>query len=61
MLRFAEGLLESGMPPRVVLIDDNWACDYGTWQFDRACFPDPAALIGRLHELGCSVIREGLC
>ncbi|GAA3090039.1 hypothetical protein GCM10020001_001340 [Nonomuraea salmonea] len=56
MLRFARDLLEGGMPPGVVLIDDLWAEDYGTWRFDRARFPDPAAMVAELHALGCSVM-----
>lgn len=56
VLRFARDLLESGMPPGVVLIDDSWACDYGTWRFDRARFPDPAAMIEQLHAWGCRVM-----
>ncbi|MFB9475247.1 glycoside hydrolase family 31 protein [Nonomuraea salmonea] len=56
VLRFARDLLEGGMPPGVVLIDDLWAEDYGTWRFDRARFPDPAAMVAELHALGCSVM-----
>ncbi|MEV4477221.1 glycoside hydrolase family 31 protein [Nonomuraea sp. NPDC049504] len=56
VLRFARDLLEGGMPPGVVLIDDLWAEDYGTWRFDRARFPDPAAMVTELHALGCSVM-----
>ncbi|TYB62354.1 glycoside hydrolase [Nonomuraea sp. PA05] len=56
VLRFARDLLDAGMPPGVVFIDDLWAYDYGTWRFDRARFPDPAAMIRQLHEWGCSAM-----
>ncbi|MGP4101359.1 glycoside hydrolase family 31 protein [Nonomuraea sp. KM90] len=56
VLRFVRDLLDAGMPPGVVFIDDLWAYDYGTWRFDRSRFPDPAAMIRQLHEWGCSVM-----
>ncbi|GAA2215951.1 glycoside hydrolase family 31 protein [Nonomuraea monospora] len=56
VLRFARDLLDAGMPPGVVFIDDLWARDYGTWRFDLARFPDPAAMIRQLHAWGCSVM-----
>lgn len=56
VLRLAEDLLASGMPPGVLIIDDSWSPGYGTWHFDRARFPDPAAMNRRLHELGFSVM-----
>ncbi|MEE2569940.1 glycoside hydrolase family 31 protein [Pseudarthrobacter sp. J64] len=56
VLRYVRALLDSGMPPGVVMIDDCWAPDYGTWRFDAARFPDPAAMVAELHDLGCSVM-----
>ncbi|MFI8952090.1 glycoside hydrolase family 31 protein [Streptomyces sp. NPDC053750] len=56
VLRYAEELLASGMPPGVLYIDDSWGPDYGTWRFDKARFPDPAAMVTRLHDLGFSVM-----
>lgn len=37
------------------MIDDRWSVDFGTWRFDRAAFPDPAAMVRRLHDRGCPV------
>jgi alpha-glucosidase (family GH31 glycosyl hydrolase) len=56
VLRYVRTLLDSGMPPGVVIIDDSWAPDYGTWYFDEARFPDPAAMTSTLHSWGCSVM-----
>jgi alpha-D-xyloside xylohydrolase len=35
-----------------VLLDDVWQTCMGTLRFDRARFPDPAALIRRVHGMG---------
>lgn len=56
VLRYVRGLLDAGMPPGTVFIDDSWSPDYGTWRFDPARFPDPAAMVRRLHGWGCSVM-----
>ncbi|MFE7583731.1 glycoside hydrolase family 31 protein [Streptomyces gardneri] len=56
VLRFADEIVGTGMPPGVLMIDDNWSPDYGTWQFDRSRFPDPAAMVRRLHAQGFSVM-----
>ena len=56
VLAYAEGVLSAGFPPGVLMIDDQWSVDYGTWVFDGARFPDPAAMCDRLHALGFSVM-----
>lgn len=56
VLRYVRTLLDSGMPPGVVIIDDSWGPDYGTWRFDEARFPDAAAMVSTLHSWGCSVM-----
>lgn len=56
VLDYAEGLLRAGFPPGLLIIDDRWSIDYGTWTFDRQAFPDPSAMIARLHTLGFTVM-----
>ncbi|OKL48203.1 hypothetical protein BSR28_00360 [Boudabousia liubingyangii] len=56
VLDYVRNMLDCGMPPGVVMIDDLWARDYGSWQFDLAAFPDPAAMVRTLHEWGCAVM-----
>lgn len=56
VLAFARSLLDAGLPPGVIMIDDNWAPDYGTWVFDAGRFPDPGAMLHELHGLGYSVM-----
>ncbi|MFF3500295.1 TIM-barrel domain-containing protein [Streptomyces sp. NPDC003247] len=56
VLEFAAGIVEAGMPPGVLMIDDCWSPDYGSWWFDRGRFPDPAAMIRQLHAWGFTVM-----
>lgn len=56
VLHYVRELLDAHMPPGVVFIDDSWSPDYGTWRFDQARFPDPAAMVRQLHSWGCSVM-----
>lgn len=55
-LAYAEAVLANGMPPGVIMIDDNWMEDYGVWKFRADRFPDPKAMTDRLHELGFKVM-----
>ncbi|MYS82765.1 glycoside hydrolase family 31 protein [Embleya scabrispora] len=56
VLGYAEDLLRNGFPPGVLMIDDRWSEDYGTWTFHPGRFPDPAGMVARLHELGFRVM-----
>ena len=56
VLAYARRILDSGLPPGVLMIDDNWAPDFGDWQFDTRRFPDAAAMIEELHALGFHVM-----
>lgn len=56
VLAYADGVLDAGFPPGVLMIDDLWSVDYGTWRFDPATFPDPAAMTRRLHDAGFAVM-----
>lgn len=55
-IAYAESVLESGMPPGVIMIDDNWMEDYGVWKFRADRFPDPKAMTDKLHSLGFKVM-----
>lgn len=41
VLAYAQGILDSGLPAGILMIDDGWAEDYGRWEFNRRLFPDP--------------------
>jgi alpha-glucosidase (family GH31 glycosyl hydrolase) len=56
VLDYVRGMLDAGLPPGPVMIDDLWAQDYGSWQFDRSAFPDPTAMVAQLHDWGCPVL-----
>lgn len=56
ILAYAEAIIANGYPPGVLMIDDNWQEDYGTWEFSARRFSDPKAMMKRLHELGFKVM-----
>lgn len=56
ILRYAEGILESGMPPGILMIDDGWSEDYGVWEFHSKKFPDPKKMVQKLHQMGFQVM-----
>ena len=56
LLNYARSIIQNGMPPGVLIIDDNWMQDYGTWDFNKHRFPDPAAMIDSLHKLGFKIM-----
>jgi alpha-glucosidase (family GH31 glycosyl hydrolase) len=56
ILAYAQGIVEHGFPPGVLMIDEGWAETYGAWDFARARFDDPPAMIRKLHEAGFKVM-----
>ncbi len=56
VLEYARGILEGGLPPGIIMIDDTWQEDYGKWNFNPARFPDPRAMCDELHRLGFKVM-----
>lgn len=56
ILKYAHSIIDNGFPPGVLMIDDNWAPAYGTFQFRKDRFPDAGAMISELHEMGFKVM-----
>ena len=56
VLEYARKIVENGFPTGVLMIDDTWQIDYGTWEFNPITFPDPKAMMDELHKLGFKVI-----
>ncbi|MCJ8009829.1 glycoside hydrolase family 31 protein [Lederbergia wuyishanensis] len=56
ILEYAEAIINNGMPPGILMIDDNWQEDYGVWQFHPKRFNNPKKMVERLHELGFKVM-----
>ncbi len=52
VLAYAHGILDNGLPPGIIMIDDTWQEDYGKWNFHPGRFPDPKAMCDQLHRLG---------
>jgi alpha-glucosidase (family GH31 glycosyl hydrolase) len=56
VLKYAKAIKDNGFPPGVIMIDDNWQEDYGTWRFHPARFPNPTAMVDTLHAWGFKVM-----
>ena len=56
VLKYARGIREHGLPPGVLMIDDNWQEDYGRWRFHPGRFRDPKAMVDSLHAMGFKVM-----
>lgn len=56
VLAYAQRIVDAGLPTGVIMIDDSWAPDYGTWTFDPARFPNPREMIAQLNERGFDVM-----
>lgn len=55
VLKFANEIVQRGLPRSVMEIDDRWQSAYGDLEFDKKKFPDAAGMISRLHDLGFQV------
>ena len=56
ILKYANEILHNGFPAGVLMIDDCWCKDYGTWEFDPEKFKDPKGMVDKLHKLGFKVM-----
>ena len=56
ILKYAQSMLDNGLPPGVLMIDDTWQCDYGDWNFDGRRFSNPKGMVKKLHDQGFKVI-----
>lgn len=56
LLRYAQNMHDLGFPPGVLMVDDTWQLDYGTWEFDPRRFSDPKGMCDKLHEMGFKVM-----
>lgn len=52
---FAQTIADRGYPRSALEVDDRWQRAYGAVAFDAAKFPDPRAMVDRLHALGFRV------
>ena len=56
ILAYAQSMLDNGLPPGVLMIDDTWQAGYGDWRFEPARFSNPKGMVDRLHSQGFKVI-----
>ncbi len=54
-LEFAHAIMAHEFPHSVLEIDDRWQSAYGDFDFDKQKFPDPAAMVAQLHQMGFKV------
>lgn len=56
ILTYARAIIDNGFPPGVLMIDDNWQEDYGTFEFSARRFQNPQGMMAELHRMGFKVM-----
>ena len=56
ILSYAKSMLDNGLPPGVLIIDDTWQAGYGDWRFEPSRFKNPKGMIEKLHDQGFKVV-----
>lgn len=56
VLEYAKGIIDHGLPPGIIMIDDTWMEDYGKWVFHPGRFPDPKSMCKQLHDMGFKIM-----
>ncbi len=56
ILAYAQGILDNGYSPGVLMIDDTWQENYGVWEFSPRKFKNPKAMMEKLHAMGFKVM-----
>ena len=56
ILAYAQSMLDNGLPPGVLMIDDTWQENYGVWDFSPRKFRDPKGMCDSLHRMGFKVL-----
>ncbi len=56
ILKYARGIVANGFPPGVLMIDDNWFANYGSYSFRKDRFPDAKQMVDELHQMGFKVM-----
>ena len=56
ILAYAKSMLDNGLPPGILMIDDTWQYAYGTWEFDPRRFHDPKGMCEKLRTMGFKVM-----
>lgn len=56
ILKYVDSIIENNMPKGILIIDDNWQEDYGTWKFHEGRFKNPKQMIKKIKQLGFKVM-----
>lgn len=56
ILAYAQSMLDNGLPPGILMIDDTWQAGYGDWRFEPSRFADPKGMVEKLHAMGFKVL-----
>ncbi len=56
ILEYARSIVDMGMTPGILMIDEGWSEDYGVFDFYPGRFPDPKGMVRQLHEMGFTVM-----
>ncbi len=56
VLKYAQDIVDNGFEPGILIIDEGWHTRYGQWTFDYHKFPDPKAMVDKLHKMGFIVM-----
>jgi alpha-glucosidase (family GH31 glycosyl hydrolase) len=56
ILKYAKSIIDNGLPPGVLMLDDTWQEDYGVWDFHPRRFPNPKEMMDELHKMGFKVM-----
>ncbi len=56
ILKYANAIIDNGMPPGIIMIDDNWQEDYGNWNFHSERFTNPHKMVKELKRLGFDIM-----
>ncbi len=56
ILTYARSIIQNGLLPGTLMIDDGWSNNYGDWKFNKANFEDAESMIKELHDLGFKIM-----
>ena len=56
ILDYARSMIDNGLPPGVLMIDNSWQAGFGDWRFEASRFNDPKGMVDKLHAMGYKVI-----
>lgn len=56
ILKYAQSIIDNGFPTGILMIDDGWQKNYANFEFRPDKFPNPKAMVDKLHSMGFKVM-----